>query len=768
MSDVSTHRGASRRRAERRVLPDAGEAVDAVFLLAASSTALSGLGSTFTGWGYLGVGAAGLIIGVVLTHLCAARGLPTILAAAGAVAAFYLLGPVLCLRAEGHPLPGPAAWGALTDQAIFGWKDLLTTLPPIDGDGPLLTLPWLMGLVAGVLGTVLARVRRGPTGLRVALPVVAPLALLGLVILIGRHTPHVLWVEGAVTAVLVLAWLVLRAQRERPTVHSGSGRVGRLVTGGVLLGLAGAAALPVATWATGGSDVGRVVFRNYVEPPFDIGQYPSPLASFRRYVEYPTNPPAGNLYDTPLMTVEGLAAGTRVRFATLDDYDGVVWGAANDTVPGSTDDVYQRVGSTLDNPTDGRDVDVRITLDEGYTGVWLPLAGALQSVDFLTHTDLFAQDFRYNLETSTGVVPPGLTPGDAYTFTAVLPDDALSPDDEPSGLVGTAAQGQTWLEEPASEWSEGATTPMQRVFAIADHLRTEGKYSDGVTGRERIYRPGHFVDRLNRSFLTAPQIVGNDEQYAAAMALLANYVGVPARVVFGATVPEDGVVEGSDVSAWVELQIADGSWRVLPTEQFMGTEKPADQQTKNQQQLSGLVIPPPAQVPPPSTLGEQTDSEITAKKVKRDDESDSRLPVVPGWARWVLTYVGGPLLGIALVLLAIVAAKLLRRRRRRGSGPPSSRIVGGWRDLVDHARELGLAVPTRGVTRGDQAALIATPDAAGLARRADVTIFARSAPEPEAAADFWAAVDEERRALSAGVTRRRRLLGAIDPRSLRR
>ena len=72
-------------------------------------------------------------------------------------------------------------------------------------------------------------------------------------------------------------------------------------------------------------------------------------------------------------------------------------------------------------------------------------------------------------------------------------------------------------------------------------------------------------------------MVGNDEQYAALMALLANEVGVPRpRGAGGAVVPEGGVVTGKDVSAWVELRAADGSWRTLPTEAFMSDEPPAD------------------------------------------------------------------------------------------------------------------------------------------------------------------------------------------------
>ena len=248
---------------------------------------------------------------------------------------------------------------------------------------------------------------------------------------------------------------------------------------------------------------------------------------------------------------------------------------------------------------------------------------------------------------------------------------------------------------------------MERVFAIADHLRTKGKYSDGVVARERIYRPGHYVSRLDAGFVNAPLMVGNDEQYAAAMALLANKVGVPARVVLGAVVPEGGEVKGSDVSAWVELRVDDGSWRVLPTETFMDTDRPADQQTRTEEQLSGVVIPPPAQVPPPSTIDEQTDAEITARKAQRASEEQPGSSGA-GWVRALLVYAGGPLLAVLVVVGAILSAKWLRRSRRRSTRLVSGRIAGAWRELVDHARDLGQPVPVTGLTRREQSVLIAS------------------------------------------------------------
>jgi hypothetical protein len=71
--------------------------------------------------------------------------------------------------------------------------------------------------------------------------------------------------------------------------------------------------------------------------------------------------------------------------------------------------------------------------------------------------------------------------------------------------------------------------------------------------------PGHGLGRL-ATFLEGgviwigTDIVGDDEQYAATMALMADSIGVPGRVVLGAQVPAGGVVTGADVHAWVEVE----------------------------------------------------------------------------------------------------------------------------------------------------------------------------------------------------------------------
>jgi len=384
-----------------------------------------------------------------------------------------------------------------------------------------------------------------------------------------------------------------------------------------------------------------------------------------------------------------------------------------------------------------------------------------------------AEIFRYNLATSTAVVPTGLQPGDRYSFTAVRPDDSLTPTTTASSQLSPLPPAATFIQGPSEKWTEkSASDPMGRVFAAAEHLRTEGKYSDGIGRTERVYVAGHSVWRLSDEFVNAPQIVGNDEQYAATMALIANDIGVPARVVLGAVVPEGGRVTGKDVSAWVELRVADGSWRTLPTDSFMSTTPPADQVPETNTPMSGTVIPPPNPIPPPSDAGEQSDADLKERKAtrkKKEADDEGLIPDVPGWAGVVATYVGGPLLLLALLLGAIVGVKAWRRHRRRSADSPSARFVGAWRELVDHARDLGQVVPLGPtVTRREQSVGIVSDQAPSLARRADGFVFGPSAPETGAAATYWESIDAERRAMSHGVGRRQRLLAAISLRSLRR
>lgn len=743
-------------RPDRTVLLDAG------FLLALGGVATLGFAETYAGWSFFGAAMTGWLLGMLLAHVGNALGKPVIVVAAFTVVAFFLLGGAVALNSEGVSalLPLPDTLRELSHQTVHGWKDLLTTLAPVDG-GPLLTLPYLMGLIAGAGGMSLAFRARSPYWV-----VLVPLAYLAGVILLGVKSPERVVLLGGVFAVLAVGWTVVRARRLRTRRLVGGLRLQRKAIGLVMVAAAGLVATVVGPRLPFVESHDRLVLRTYVAPPFDVGQYPSPLASFRKYTKgFRVKEKDQYLYDKPIMTVKGLPAGTRLRFAALDSYNGTVWGAANQA-PGTTgpDGSFQRVGSIIRDQYTGPTMHATVTIGDDYSGnVWLPTAGHLSEIHFSDSEKAEEEQFRYNLATSTGVVPQGLSAGDTYTFTAHLP--AKDVDDTTQASSDSAASVDAGLDfvPVANRWGGGAQTSMQQVLAIAQFLKSEGTYTDGEAPFQQ-YTAGHSTARLAKFSAEGQQIAGDDEQYAGILAVVANQVGVPTRVVVGAVVPEDGVVKGSDVHAWLEVEDADSNWRALPTDAFMSTDRePQNHPPVPQQLVSGKVVPPPAPVHPPATTGDPfSDSDAR----KGTTKPPTKGPALPGWLGKVATYVAIPLGLLVLLLGSVIALKTRRRRRRRTRGGPATRLSAAWRDLLDTARDLGLSVHAQR-TRREQAQVIGSDGVTGLARRADVEVFGPTEPSDETADRYWSEVDSVRKQLASGVPFWKRVRASVSLASFR-
>ena len=155
---------------------------------------------------------------------------------------------------------------------------------------------------------------------------------------------------------------------------------------------------------------------------------------------------------------------------------------------------------------------------------------------------------------------------------------------------------------------------MGKVLALATYLRENGRYSNGA-GTQSSVVAGHGAGRLT-TFLESKQIVGDDEQYAATMALLANAVGVPARVSLDGTVQANGAVYGKDVRADIELDLEQYGWVTLPYNLFTGTENPTLQQH--------VVAPPPQPVkvvPPRQNAAAPVPSANAGNAVSRTPQS---------------------------------------------------------------------------------------------------------------------------------------------------
>src|SRR6185437_453189 len=123
----------------------------------------------------------------------------------------------------------------------------------------------------------------------------------------------------------------------------------------VVAGVAGTAAAIVLP-----AHVDRQVVRTAIEQPFDPRAYPSPLSGFRNYLE-----PAES--DVPMLTVTGLPADHRIRIATLDTYDGIVYSVGTDQVS-SASGSFTRVPYRLEQSGVHGTKDAITVTVRGYSG----------------------------------------------------------------------------------------------------------------------------------------------------------------------------------------------------------------------------------------------------------------------------------------------------------------------------------------------------------------------------------------------------------------
>jgi hypothetical protein len=736
------------------------EMVDALALAALTLIGIVGFRPAYGGHAYLVAGAAGVLLGLLLSHFGQRARLPLLLVIAASVLAFLLFGGIVTETGT----VSLATFQSVTRTAVSGWQQLLTTARPVGSAAGLLTLPYLLGLFGGVAGHALSR-RMVPA---VLLPAAAPAVVVALSILFGAAQPTAAVLQGAGFTVVALAWAAVRQQRgagqhttigrERPWQ-----RVGLAAT---VLAVAGAGATVLGPHLPGAGTHQRVVLS--VVPPFDVTAYPSPLAGFRDYTR--AVPPSVSVYGKELFATSGLPAGSRVRIAAMDAYDGLAWGVANASAAGvaSSFSGFQRVGTPLPGAAGGHARAATITIEPAYDQPWVPdLARTTGFVFAGSAGPAAGAALRFNVATTTGIIPRGVPAGLRYTVgydqvpapsTAQLANAAPGGTTDPSLVIPSAVQAF------AQAHADSAGTPMGKVLALAAYLRENGSYSDGGSAQSSIVA-GHGSGRLT-TFLESKQIVGDDEQYAATMALLANVVGVPARVSLDGTVQSGGAVYGKDVHADVELDLDQYGWVTLPAALFTGTKSPAPQQQQ--------VIPPqPVRiVPPRQNAAAPVPTTNASSALSRTAPNSPARPggfVIPAIVVILFSYAGVPLLAVLAVAAALIAAKALRRRRRRAAGPPAARAAGAWRELLDFGRDLGMGSPAPAATRREQAARAETlglPAARAVAAAADAAVFGPADPDDAAAIRVWVLAEEARRGAMERLSRRRRAWIAVNPASL--
>lgn len=654
--------------------------------------------------------------------------------------------------AVGGLLPTLETWRTLGVAVVRVWKQVVTLQPPLGNADGLLTVVYLLALVGAVVAVTIAL--RGGRWRPLALTV--PALVLAGSVLLGTSAPVLpvlIALAGVVGGLGWPAWRSGRLELNRPL--------------GVAA-LAGAAALGVVA---GGvltpDDTPRYVIRDHVEPPPLEEEYPSPLAGHRAYLKDNERAP-----EDVLLTLEGVPEGLdRVRLATLDSYTGLVWDVSNGATPAGGR--FLRASDRFVAELDPAAVDVAVTVGT-YDDVWLPMLGEVEDVTFGGERGSeLARAVFYNAATRTAIATQRLQPGDELTLTTVptplvtgaqlggqvMSEIALPPVQRtPDGLAALAAR-----------LTEGATTDAARVQALADGLAQTGYFSHGLEG-DVPSSAGHGLARLGLMVVEPEQMIGDAEQYAALMALMARELGWPARVVYGFERTEDETggtweISGDEITAWVEVSFEGVGWVTYDPTPDENNVPMAEDPTPADRPQPQMLQPPPPPAPPPDIPSlDAGDAEVDPRP---EPEPEPEIPVVVRW----LGYLGIPLVLLLLpaVLALILKARRRRRRRRRGDG--AARVAGGWLELQDTARDLGLERrPT--ATRTEQAAQLQEAFGAStttlLATRADAAVFGPVPADESQAEEFWAEVRGTERSLRRSKPFLRRLRGRVSFASLRR
>ena len=713
--------------------------VDTGFVLGLVFLGLVGFGPIYSGHLYLLVGMVGALLGVAVTELSLRLRQPVLAEAAVAILVFLLFGGAT--NGSHHfPLnvvPTASSIAALGHVGIYGWKDLLTSTIPIGNGSNLLAIPYVVGLIGAVSGQSLARRTRSSW-----LALAGPVLVLSLGILFGARHPASLLLQGSLFSLLGLLWVILRYHRTRVVIAGPGFARNRLAMSAAILAIVGVSAGVVGANLPGAESHSRVVLSQFVVPPFEAVDQPSPLAGFRQYV------PQGPLNKKALFTVSGLPEGSEIRISTMDEYDGIAWGfGAGSGDPGTSADTFRHYGSTVEAQGPGREVRVHVTIGQ-LGSIWLPEVGEITRLTVAASDSAsLTDDFLYDPDTETAAVPSGLQPGESYTVeTDVVPPlgDQKTLDSLSVGSATIPVSGVPQnLQTDANSWSTGASGPYAKVMAIANQLKTTGYYSDGLEVPP-LSLPGHSTGRLTEFLQGGPlvgsEIVGDGEQYAATLALMANAIDVPTRVVLGATVGSGGVVTGQSVEPWVEVDLAGVGWQPIYSDEFMDPTRKAQETPPTQS--SNHQTPTPVEPPVVSALHTPLDGQLpggSSSSLSHFAHATSG-PFLPAWVTTTLEWV----LPVVVVLLAfsfgVTWMKRRRRYRRRHHGLPAAQVVGAWNELVDLTRDLGIRIPTH-LTRRGQARFLVGDEAAKLAARGDAAVFGPDQPSETEVTAYWTAVD---------------------------
>lgn len=675
-----------------------------------------------------------LLGGLLMGWLGAARSVAWPLFAVATVGFGLLTG--IPLATPTHALNG--AIPTLDGLAVFvtglvrSWGDILSVDPPLGNYDAVLVPVFVIVYVGAVCAVRGFRSGRRWPGILSA----AALLLFG--IIFGLRTGYRPVEVGVAALFVALAWIVavrppLQGMDES---HNRRLRAGQVRRGVAALAFALVCSVAGGAISTALSPDRRAVLRTAFSPTFEVQHHVSPLQEYRAWV-------TDQAADATVATVQGLPQGAMLRVAVMDQYNGVAMQVGNGGSSGS----FARVPSTIarDAFAARERVQVDLLLSQGQ---WLPIAGALGSVSL---PEELRDRFYYNKALDAAVLT-----GDAPQKLSYSMDSAALPAPMRDGLgalsPGSAKQRdleqvpQKLVDSGEAQWVK-ANTPGDRLQSALRFLQA-GYVSHGQAD-EVFSRSGHSVERLDLLTQEEP-MVGDAEQYAVAFAILAREVGFPSRVVTGyVDASGDGQLQGSELTAWVEVQDHQRGWVGIDP-------NPEPRETQKQQKSKQNSIALPRNVPPPEVPRQEDtvtpDMDETPQNPLAPPSELSLIVAAVWWWTWRI--------GLTLILLTsplwiLVLVEALRRYARRRSDRRRLSVTGGWAEMRDEVIDAGHPVDWAD-TRSEVASGTGRAAVMVLARRADELSFAPRAAQREEVDEYWKGVRAARKDLRLGRTRRQR------------
>lgn len=632
--------------------------------------------------------------------------------------------------------PSVGGLHGVVDGLVNGWARVLSVPLPVPAQGADLVLPVAVTWLAAWFASVIVLATRRPLA-----GIVPPALGYGLSLFFGIGSPGSrLVTSGAFVAVA----LVLAGATARPVV---AGRFrDRVVRRRAIAEIAGGLAVVTVVAVLLGPSLPGVGGHPYDArtsrvPPGSPASAMNPLDQLSVWAQDPNGP--------ALMTVTWSGPPQSERLAVLDHYDPLDGWTASSR--------FESAGATLPAARRASHAVRRVTVRQqvhlgALRGPWLPAAdrpvalhGARALVDPATGVLVAATSARHASYRVTSVVPTK-----NCTLDAAVPFGPRGGPSVPPRIASLAAKD-----------TAGATSPCARAAALA---KAFGQYTFSAKA------PSGSNLAAIENFLVGPKDQGGGtgtyEQVAAAYALMAESLGMRARVVVGFHAGQPlghgrFVVRPKDAFAWVELDFVGAGWVPFYPSPVDGPTPPAD---KTDQASSNLKTNPDRTTP----TGGQPRETATPAQLHHGGATGL---VVAGVVLGIVA--GAVLVLLAVVAVAVAAVRRRRRERRRRVADARGRVIGAWEESLDDLVAVGVRrdasatageVVAVGVDRlGREGAVPLGP----LADLANAARYAAEPPHPSDADAAWQHTSALSSAIRRALGRRDRVRRALDLRVLR-